>query len=375
MGRESKAVNRVLVSKNIRSGVTTESRLSNGIPVHTIVTNRYKDRAETDLSIPCMTGLPESVQSSIDWNEETFSPVSDISGLGLDDSETKPTLSSVYSDSSVRDEVIGSKELLAEAGALMFSKINPKTHIKDVDESAFYAPYVTQVILTSALPPQVSSDGKDVFFNPDGTISVAEFLDCLNSISKGYNSKDGRHTSLDGISDETDYFNEGYNSCVKSVSSPFYRLYTRDELTKPMLRSEMAFIVLFCWTPFESHFGSIWGGDKQIGLNTSWLRPNEELLRYTDGDKYKVSEKVSDDEYGSLELNIKGYLGDMNMTSFKNSLLSGSKPIPLPMLMSTVELDKLGVLHCEGSELAPLRQVSRGEVAYLLCNLAEILYK
>lgn len=375
LGRDDKIVNRVLVSKNTKSGVSTESRLSNGIPIHTVVTNRYRDKVDTDLSIPCVTGLPESVQSGIEWNEDTFNSVSEISGLGLDAEEEKPTLSSVYSNSSVRDSVMGSKELLAEAGALMFPRINPKTHIRDVDEDAFYAPYVTQVILTSALPPQVSSDGSGVYFNPDGTISVAEFLDCLNSISRGFNSKEDRRTSIDGVSNEDDYFNEGYNACVSGVSSPFYRLYTRDELLNPILRSEMAFILLFCWTPFEKHFGSIWGGDTQIGLNTSWLQPNKELSEYSDGDSYRIYEKVSADEYQALVTNLKEYLGGMSMSTFKDAMLSGTKPIPLAMIMSTVELDKLGILYCEGNELAPLREVSRGEIAYLLCNLAKILYK
>ena len=375
LGRDNKVVNRVLVSKNIKSGVVTESRLSNGIPVHTVVTNRYKDRVDTDLSLSCMESLPESVQSGIEWDESTLDVLSEISGLGLDTREEKPTLSSVYSNPSIRDNVLDSKDLLAEAGALMFPKINPKTHIKDVDESAFYAPYVTQVILTSALPPQVAGDGSGVYFNPDGTISVAEFLDCLNSINNGFNSKDGRHISIDNVSSEEDYFNEGYNACISGVSSPFYHLYTRDELLKPILRSEVAFILLFCWTPFAKHFGSIWGGDTQIGLNISWLQPNKELSRYVDGDSYKIYEKVTADEYQALVTNLREYLGDMSMSSFKGAMLSGNKPIPLAMIMSVVELDKLGILHCEGNELAPLREVSRGEIAYLLCNLAEMLYR
>ena len=88
------------------------------------------------------------------------------------------------------------------------------------------------------------------YFNPDGTVSVAEFLDGLNAIKFGCISNISRKKTLDRISDENDYFNDGYQDCVRGISSPFFNLYTRKELLEPITRIELAYITVICWNQF-----------------------------------------------------------------------------------------------------------------------------
>ena len=62
------------------------------------------------------------------------------------------------------------------------------------------------------------------------------------------------------------------------------------------------------------------------------------------------------------------------MTDFRQDLLSGKSALPLPYLMSMLELVNAGILNVSGKELAPLREVSRGEFSQMLVALASKLY-
>ena len=75
-----------------------------------------------------------------------------------------------------------------------------------------------------------------------------------------------------------------------------------------------------------------------------------------------------------LDISIKSYMSGRTMTDFRRDLLSGKSAIPLPYLMSILELNKLGIIQLDGIELAPLKEVSRGEFARILVCLASKLY-
>lgn len=252
----------------------------------------------------------------------------------------------------------------------MFPNINPNTSAADVDPDSFYAPYVPLVVLTGCLPAQ--SKDSLAYFNPEGVVSVAEFLDGLNAIKYGSNSNISRRKTLDNVSDEEDYFNEGYQGCLSGLSSPFYNLYTRKELMEPITRVELAYLTVVCWQQFIEKYNNLYGNVFYLGVNFDWTVPSEVISRFKDGFDYKVSKISSDDEYDVVSLNIKDYKSDRSMSEYKEDLLNGVSPIPMPMLMSLVELGVVDLFHFEDNRLDPLREVSRGELCYFLAKLAKM---
>ena len=89
---------------------------------------------------------------------------------------------------------------MREVALQLYPNINPNTYREDVIRDAFYTPYIPLISLTGCVPPQ-TKDGK-AYFNPDGTLTIAEFLDGLNSIKYGANSNRTRKKTLDNISNE-----------------------------------------------------------------------------------------------------------------------------------------------------------------------------
>ena len=79
-----------------------------------------------------------------------------------------------------------------------------------------------------------------------------------------------------------------------------------------------------------------------------------------------------DKDYDVISLNIKDYKSDRAMSEYKEDLLRGISPIPLPMFMSLIELDLLNLFYYESRCLDPLKEVSRGELCYFLNNLAKL---
>ena len=105
---------------------------------------------------------------------------------------------------------------MKDVASTLFPHLNPNTHREDIPRNAFYTPYIPLVTLTGCVPPQ-TKDG-NAYFNPEGVVTIAEFLDGLNSIKYGANSNSSRKKTLDNISNESDYFNEGYQSCLRGIS-------------------------------------------------------------------------------------------------------------------------------------------------------------
>lgn len=253
----------------------------------------------------------------------------------------------------------------------MFPEKNPLTCEDDIDTTRYYTKYIPLVSMSGCIPPQMTEDGK-AYFNPEGTVTVAEFLDGLNSINYGSNANNRRKKTLDNISNETDYFNEGYQECLRGISSPFFNLYTRLDLLEPITRIEMAYITVICWRRFIEKFNNLYGGTYYLGVNFDWENPSDLLSKFKDGFDYKVSRIRLDSEYDILSLDLKDYRSDRTMSEYKENLRCGISPIPLPMFMSLIEIGILDLFMFEDGNLNPLREVSRGEFCYFLAKLAEL---
>lgn len=313
--------------------------------------------------------LKTSPLSSIVFRGNDLLPISQLFDFKVEEgSELASVLPVGASFNSIfmADDV---QDYMRSLASSMFPNKDVVTGEDDIDSSAFYAPYVPLVTLTGCIPAQ-SSEG-EAYFNPNGVVTVAEFLDGLNAIKYGSSHNNSRSKSLDNISDTSDYFNEGYKSCLGGISSPFFNLYTRSELMEPITRIELAYITVICWQQFIEKYNSLYGSAFYLGVNFDWLSPADVLSRYKDGFSYKVSRVSVDKEHNVTSLNIKDYKSGRSMSRYKEDLKNGVSAVPLPMLMSLVELGLIGVFNFEG-RLDPLREVSRGEFCYFLTKLSGI---
>lgn len=261
------------------------------------------------------------------------------------------------------------RDFMCAVAEEMFPHTNPNTGAQDIDKTAFYTPYIPLVVLTGCMPPQMKDE--DAFFNPDGVVTVAEFLDGLNAIKYGCNANNQRRKSIDNVSTTSDYFNEGYNAVVRGISSPFFNLYTRAELMTPITRLELAYITVVCWEQFMHKYNSLYGGQFYLGISFDWDTPEEVLGKYVDGFNYRISKISIDEEYDVTSLDVKDYRSDRTMEEYREDLLRGVAAIPLPMFMSMLELGVLDLFKYEDDRLDPMREVSRGELAYFLARLSK----
>lgn len=266
-------------------------------------------------------------------------------------------------------EAQDTRERMAALAADMFHNDSPYIGEPDINQSDFYTPYVPLVVLTGCMTPQMR-DG-EAYFNPNGVVTVAEFLDGLNAIKFGCNANNRRRKTLDNISTEADYFNEGYNSVLRNISSPFFNLYTREELVTPITRLELAYITVVCWSQFMEKYNSLYGGAYYLGVTFDWEAPFEVLSRYKDGFDYKVSRISLDDERDVTSLNIKDYRSDRSMFEYREDMRHGIAPLPLPMFMSMLELGVLDLFYYSDFRLDPLKEVSRGELCYFLARISK----
>lgn len=254
----------------------------------------------------------------------------------------------------------------------MFNKENPLTKTVDVPYDAFYTPTIPLIVGTNTMVVQ-EKDGVH-YFNPNGVVPIAELLDGFTAIKFGANSNRERKESLDKVSNVNDYFNEGYQECVNGYSSPFYNLYTKEELLQPVTRLELAYITVLCWRRFLEKYDALFGGAFELGINFDWLHPADVASMFKDIESYNIG--VLRNETGAVRLNIKDYLvqssGEkLSMKNYLKLVKNGKAPIPLPMIMSLIELGVLDLFYFEGDNLNPLREVSRGEMSYFLTRLAD----
>lgn len=295
-------------------------------------------------------GVPICIQIRGDTGDDL---VKDLEKLGM---EQKPLSQLSLIGKDFEKSIDTAKE--------MFSYTDPVTGESDVTGEEFYASYIPKGILGGILVPQKTVTGDSVF-NGNGTVSIAEFLDSLNAIEHGINSDVNRSLSLDKISNVDDFFNEGYNLCCWGYSSPFFNLYTREELLKPITRLELSYIIVCCSGLYKSVFGSYHG----IGISFNWLEPFDYVSSFKDWNKYRVS--LIQAEPNVPEFSIKKYMKGRTVTEFLDDIKSGKSAIPMPMLMSLVDMGVQDLFYFEQSNLSPMMQVSRGELCYVLTRLVE----
>ena len=389
---------RTIISKSMHKAIRTRTAFVGNQPAHFDITKIDVDAAEYSADLTAGKPIKVSVeaaatrtakdvlQSNKILNAAMFSvspekniiPLRRQFGFVAGESYNRYDLNAEFDEDGVKGKTVWDvlndatvKDELSKAAAKMFPLKNPLTGQQDVNPSAFYAPLIPIIIATGVLPAQKDGQGYH-YFNPEGTVSVGEFLDILNSVKYGSNSASNRRESLDRVSNTADYFNEGYNECLSGFSSPFYRLYTRKELLAPITRLELAYITVLCWGEFTKKYGSVPSGRYELGINVDWNKPARQLSKFEDGFKYKVFKKCRTvGEHKITSYDVKDYLSGMPMSEFKQAIQQGLRGIPLPMFMSLLELDKLDLFYFENLRLDPMKEVSRGEIAYFAVKLAK----
>lgn len=262
----------------------------------------------------------------------------------------------------------------AEAESL-FPHINPNTRNKDVQSGTYYSYMIPIVTATGVVPPQQDEKGR-YYFNPNGVVSRADFIDMLNAIKYGSNQHSKYKTSLDRVVRQEDFFSAGYDALVRGYSSPLYKLYTKRELMSPITRAELAYITVVCWKEFTKDI-PLRGGRIPVGVHVDWEQPKIYMRRFSDASKLRIARKRSDkieldkDVQSMLLTDIKPYRGNRSMTEFIKQIRSGNALLPLPMFMALVELDYMGMFYFANKEIAPVREVSRGEITFFIMNLAK----
>lgn len=376
-----------LVTKGFDGDMTVRRSITyNGTPLtvgvtHTLSNDVKEETVEFNKSLPdevnAVKSLNDGKQELIDSpigsiinSNGNILPLSSIYDYHVTPSDPLSAALPVGADFDTLAEDKTTKEFLRDVAEQLFPHINPNTQASDISRDAYYTPYIPLVALTGCIPPQIK-DG-DAYFNPLGVVTVAEFLDALNSIKYGCNANNHRKKTLDNISVDTDYFNEGYQSCIRGISSPFFNLYTREELMKPITRLELAYITVICWSQFIDKFNNLYGGSFYLGINFDWELPSDILSGYKDGFDYKVSKISIDEEYDIVSLDVKDYKSDRTMEEYKEDMHSGVSAIPMPMFMSMLELGILDLFNYEDNNLNPLKEVSRGELCYFLTKLAKL---
>lgn len=364
---------RHLVTKSFSRGLVSKALVTDNYAVYSKLTKEYGNNNSKEGK--SLGVYPSRISSNIgtDSIKRALSGNKDLSSILVSKSHKFRTLKGVFSDSRSEGIIANSHSDLRLLASEMFGNTNPLTGGIDVYKTDKNAGYYALVTLTGTLPPQSDENGK-VYFNPKGIVTVAEFLDSLSAVENGSNFKEGRRKSLDNVSYETDYFNKGYQSCLKRFSSPFYNLYTRAELLKPITRLELAYIFVICWEGFQKRFGGIRLGKYTLGYNIDWNNYNQYLADFEDGFDYQVSKvyKSSEDtDSNIISTNIKDYMQG-SVSNLKEDILKGVSSIPFPMFMSMLEINHLGIFEFENMRLDPIREVSRGELAYFLVRLSSI---
>lgn len=272
-------------------------------------------------------------------------------------------------------DIINQPEVKAELcneAKRMFPGTNPMTGVADIDKSKYYTSFVPLVINSGAMVAQQDLAGNK-YFNPDGTVNLADLFAGLQGVRDDVIRS---NTSIDGVAFEGEYFTEGYNSIVDCRSSLLYGLYSRRDLSKPITRAELAYITVVGWKPFRGN-RKLFGGKFNVGYRVNWETPAKYVGKFKDAKTIRASKKISgntDLENGGeiMDVNLKSWKGDMPIREYLNGVLNGKYALPLPMLMSMIELDALDLFYYEGSELAPMRQVSRGEFCYFITKLSKV---
>ena len=249
-----------------------------------------------------------------------------------------------------------------------FIEENPYTGLKDTPINAFYSTYIPLLFFCKVIPPQI--DKGKLYFNAEGTITIAEVIDSINAIFHEYNSNKCRKKTLDNVSVETDFFNEGYNYIVDSYTNPMYELYSRYELLRPITRVELAYIIVCCLPLYKRLFGGLVGEDYLLGNSFDWLNATDIQSIYEDGFNYDIMLKQ---EENNFSIDLKEYKGNKFLTDYIENMKQDKEQIPLPLYMSLLELGERDLFYFKDSKLEPLSEVTRGEMCYTLIKLCNYI--
>lgn len=359
---------RHLVTKGFDWGLVTKAIIVSNSPVFSKLEKKYGQVNKSEYTQEIIKSFPDRI--SFNLNLEPLKSLNqDLSDTLISDSIC---LSDIFEDKQqidvFREEYVN---MLRHLASSMFNGNNPLTHEIDVSEDDNLSSYISLVVLKGVLPPQLDDDS-NTYFNPTGNVTIAEFLDSINAIKNGSNSNKNRRKSIDNISNEEDFFNEGYQSCLRGYSSPFFNLYTREELMKPLTRLELGYITVVCWRDFIDKFNTVFSDSTKLGISFDWCNMKDVLSDFHDGFSYKVSKRMIDSNK-VLSIDIKDYK-EGSMTDLLNKVKKGVVPIPYPMFMCLLELYVLQVFYFKDLRLEPLKEVSREELAYYLVNIARVIW-
>lgn len=360
---------RLLATKNFDGGLVSSNLILENLVVYTNTLKRYGKIDNVDTNLDSLDAKSSMLGINLAPLRELLLSNEDLSDVLRDENGDIRSLQDISQSTDVLS--LSSDSRLSDLALVLFNNTNPLTGNGDVSKFDKYAGDIALSFISGVLPAQRDEDD-NAYFNPLGTITVAEFLDGLNAIECGSNSSSHRKKSLDNVSDEKDFFNEGYQSCVSLYSSPFYNLYTRKELFNPITRLELAYITVICWSKFIKKFGTPHTNKFGLGISLDWGNVSKIIKDFDDGKDYLVSEKYISDS-SIVSINIKDYLGSTSISDYMRGIKDGRFAIPLPMFMCLLELNELDIFPFENFLLSPVKEVSREEFAYFIIRLASIL--
>lgn len=268
----------------------------------------------------------------------------------------------------LKREDVSSK--LSKMASEVFCEVNPLTKSVDVKGDEYYSKYIPLAIQSGVMHPQ--TEGDKSYFNPNGAVTVVEFLASLGNTFTDPDTIGEVETdqSIDSVATSEDYFIKGYNACLSDMSSPFFGLYKRCELEMEITRAELAYIIVTCWGHFERRLEKVYGGRYTVGVNTDWNKPAKFASKFKDIKHYKIIKRnISFSDETVLDINIQDYL-EGNFKNYIKDTKAGLRGLALPLVCSLLELNILDLFPFEDGLLAPLKTVTRGELSYFLCRLA-----
>ena len=226
---------RYTVSKTFDKGVVTKTSTKNGIPIYTSIISQYDKLDDKEYDVNILKGVPDSIsfseavkvaksflENDTALNMLTFSvdcneviPLSQqfdfIFGRSFNSYDLNKKAENVYKEGSGLWDILNDEvyiEKLNKCARDMFPNVLPNSGKKDIGSDSYYSHLVPLVCMSGCILPQSDDNGQQ-YFNPDGTVTVAEFLDSLNALKFGCNSDINREKSLDSISNEDDFFKMG----------------------------------------------------------------------------------------------------------------------------------------------------------------------
>ncbi len=260
---------------------------------------------------------------------------------------------------------------LKEVTQAVFPRRNIETGLKDAPVNAYYSIYIPLALYCRLLVPQLDKQ-EHLYFNATGIVTVGDFFDCINALFEGYSATEGRQTSLDNVSFDTDYFNKGYNRVVSSYASAIYNLYARVDFIRPITRVEVAYILVFGMNLLDTEYNTYINSDKGVGYTFNWLTECQDMLRGFEDCKDMTPCILNDIHKNPFD--IRNYLFNETFSDYLEECKKGDRFVALPLLTGLLELCQNNVMYAL-NELNPLTDLSRGELVYIMFNLADMLSK